>query len=182
MPSLYLHPANPLWRPAAHNSMGSALREFGLAGPLIEETKVNEYVAGDRFMERIVFLGCSPQLPLAPAQPGDGQQPCYIHLHDNREVSFLCATRRPAVRCGDCRTAAGLSEPDCYDSVFLCEKCGMESLYSDLDWRKSAGFGRFFIEIKGVYPHEAVPSDALLNRLDALSDCRWKYFYLHGGQ
>ena len=177
MPSLYLHPANPLWQPAASNSVSSALRESGLTGPLVAKTTADEYLAGDRFMERVMFLGCSPQLALDPVQSADGQQLCCIRLHNFREVNFLCTGRRPAVRCGTCRANAGLSEPDYYDAVYRCGKCGRESLYSDLDWRKGAGFSQYFIEIRGVYPHEAVPSDALLNRLNTLSDCHWKYFY-----
>ena len=178
MPSLYLHPANPIWQPAGHNSMLDALRDEGLIGPPTAGTDTDEFLAGDRFMERVMFLGCSPQLVLEPSPAGDGQQLCYIRLHCYKEVRFLCSSQRPAVRCDSCRAPARLSDPELHDAVYRCEKCGRESLYSALDWRQGAGFGRFFIEINGVYPHEAVPSDALLNGLGALSNCRWKYFYM----
>jgi len=180
MPALYLHPADPLWQFAGRNAMINDLREFGLIGPSTAETEAAEFVAGDRFMEHVMFLGCSPQLLPDPAQAKDGQQMCRIRLSCYRKVGFLCTTIRPAVRCGSCRTAAGLSDTDRYDAVYRCINCGKESLVSDLDWRRGAGFGRFFIEIRGVYPHEAVPADALLNRLGELSNCRWKYFYFQG--
>ena len=178
MPSLYLHPANPIWQPAGHNSVLDTLRDAGLIGPPTARTDTDEFLAGDRFMQRVMFLGCSPQLVLEPSQVGDGQQLCSIRLRRYKEVRFLCSTRHLAVRCDGCRAHARLSDPELHDAVYRCEKCGRESLYSDLDWRQGAGFGCFFIEINGVYPHEAVPSDALLNGLGVVSNCCWKYFYM----
>ena len=178
MPFLYLHPANPIWQPAGHNSVLDTLRDAGLIGPPTARTDTDEFLAGDRFMERVMFLGCSPQLVLEPSQVGDGQQLCSIRLRRYKEVRFLCSTRHLAVRCDGCRAHARLSDPELHDAVYRCEKCGRESLYSDLDWRQGAGFGCFFIEINGVYPHEAVPSDALLNGLGVVSNCCWKYFYM----
>lgn len=47
------------------------------------------------------------------------------------------------------------------------------------NWRKSAGFARFFIEITEIYPKEAIPQPGLLSALETMSDERWKYFYHH---
>ena len=47
-----------------------------------------------------------------------------------------------------------------------------------MNWRKSAGFARQFIEIFNVYPNEAVPADALLSALQQASGVTWKYFYV----
>ena len=41
-----------------------------------------------------------------------------------------------------------------------------------------AGFGRTFIEIRGIYPSEAVPTDALLDKLQRLADGPWKTIYI----
>ena len=49
---------------------------------------------------------------------------------------------------------------------------------TDLSFRKAAGIGHTFIEIRGIYPSEAVPTDALLNRLQRLSGGPWRTIYI----
>ncbi|MFQ5643702.1 MAG: hypothetical protein ACE5FQ_08380 [Thiogranum sp.] len=180
MPSLYLHPADALWQPAEYDAMIDALCATGLIGRPGAQAGTDGFPAGDRFMQQIMFLGCSPQPVFDPSQAQDGSQPCCVHLRCYEEVRFLGTERCPAVRCAGCRTPARLPGPHSHDALYRCGQCGNESRFPDLDWRKGAGFGRFFIEISGVYPHEAVPSDALLNTLGTLSGCHWKYFYTQG--
>ena len=59
-----------------------------------------------------------------------------------------------------------------------CTRCGHKGQLTDLNFRKSAGFGRNFIEIRGIYPSEAIPGAALFASLQALSGCKWNVLYI----
>ena len=177
MPSLLLHAADPQWRPACPGSLREALQELGLiaAGSASEEPA--EFLVGAQFLQLVTFLGCSPHVVLDPDDPEQGQTACCVRLLNYPEVNFVSARPDPAVRCANCRAPAEPSGPHRSDESYRCEQCGKESGLTDLDWRQGAGFARCFIEIVGIHPHEAVPSDKLLNTLRAVSGCGWKYFY-----
>ena len=59
-----------------------------------------------------------------------------------------------------------------------CQSCGFRGSLSDLVFRKSAGFGRTFLEIRGIYPSEAVPGSVLLDTLASLTGGPWTTIYL----
>jgi hypothetical protein len=47
----------------------------------------------------------------------------------------------------------------------------------DLDWRRGAGYASVFLEVGGIHPHEALPSDHLLHDLSLFSSCDWQHFF-----
>ncbi|MGI9321350.1 MAG: hypothetical protein ACR2O5_08050 [Thiogranum sp.] len=177
MPSLLLHADDPLWQPADPDSLADALRHLGLIGPFTASEHVAEFQAGEQFLRLVMFLGCSPQVVLDPDLAEQGQVVCRIRLLNYGEVTFLTGKSMPAVRCTKCRAAVDLSSGGSFEARYRCQQCGNESRVSDLDWRQSAGFGRCFVELNGIYPQEAVPSDKLLNALHAYSNRNWRYFY-----
>lgn len=177
MPSLLLHAADPRWRPAEPQSLYRALGELGLIVARGVAQEHAEFRVGERFLQLVTFLGCSPQLVLDPDDAAPGQTACCIRLLNFAEVNFIGARPAPAVRCAICRAPAELPGPHRFDDRYRCEQCGKTSALTDLDWRQGAGFARCFIEIKGIHPHEAVPTDTLLNRLRTVSGCEWQYFY-----
>ena len=69
-------------------------------------------------------------------------------------------------------------ESDPSDYRWNCPECDKQSRPNELDWRQSAGFGRFFVEIWGIHPAEAVPADALMETLGRSTDSRWGFFYV----
>lgn len=91
-------------------------------------------------------------------------------------MRFIAAQRRPPARCPHCRCEAVIDEPVA-DKVYTCPGCDERMRAHQLDWRQAAGFGRFFIEVSGIYPHEAVPADRLLQRLRDFSHGDWNYFF-----
>jgi len=177
MPSLLLHADDPLWQAADPDSLAGALHQLGLIGSFTASEHVAEFLAGEEFLRLVMFLGCSPQVVLDPVLAQQGQAVCLIRLLSYREVTLLTAKSMPAVRCTKCRAAVDRSSAGSFEARYRCQQCGNECRVSDLDWRQSAGFGRCFIEVNGIHPHEAVPSDKLLNALHAYSHCNWKYFY-----
>ena len=177
MPSLLLHAADPQWRVTEPGSLCRELQALGLIAANSDAEETAGFRVGERFLQLVTFLGCSPQLVLDPDDAAPGQTVCCIRLLNFAEVNFIGAQPAPAVRCANCRAPAELRGPYRSDGRYRCEQCGKESGLTDLDWRQGAGFARCFVEIEGIHPHEAVPTDTLLNRLRTVSGCEWKYFY-----
>jgi len=177
MPSLLLHAADPLWLPSEPGVLTDMLRGIGLLGESMSPAGKHEFLAGGQFLQQVMFLGCAPQVRLDPDQPGAGQALCFIRLQVYDETVFLCDEPFPAVRCPACRARAEVGTHSDGDVLHRCRQCGRETLSSQLDWRRGAGFAHCFIEVCGIYPHEAVPSDQLLAGLADFSGGDWVYFY-----
>jgi len=177
MHSLVLHCVAPQWRPTAPGPVAGALADAGLIGAAQGDDTLL-YCAGEQFLSLVMFLGCSPQISLSEADAGDGQPVCRIRLHHFEEVTLVESQPSPALRCASCRAAQQRPSPLQYNQQQVCVKCGVSVPLYRYDWRRGAGFGRFFVEIENVFPHEAVPADLLMSILESLSGSRWEYFYL----
>ncbi|HHJ15655.1 MAG TPA: hypothetical protein ENJ80_03060 [Gammaproteobacteria bacterium] len=177
MPSLFLHAVDLLWCPSEPGGFVSTLRDVGLLGAAVPSAGEYEFLAGDQFLQRIMFLGCAPQVRLNPDEPGEGQALCFVRLRLYDETTFLSDEPFPAVRCPGCRAPAEVSAHSQSDALHGCAQCGKETALAQLDWRRGAGYARCFIEVCGIYPHEAVPSDRLLAGLADMSGGDWVYFY-----
>lgn len=130
------------------------------------------------------FLGCSPHLQLEP--PADGSEDfCHIRLRGPfRTARLLSAGNTRPPRCPGC--GKGLTNWRQLESLWAkggsgseigCAACGRSANPAELDWRRKAGFGRYFIEISSIFPEEALPLPALM---ECLRDdgAEWRYFYL----
>lgn len=177
MHSLVLYCDEPLWRPASLVRLAGVLQDTGLAGSQ-KDGEGLVFAAGEHFLSLVTFLGCAPQISLTEDDAVHGQPVCRIRLHDYRAVQLLESQSAPALRCSRCRSPQlRPSEPD-YSQQLSCPACGESSPLFRFDWRRSAAFGRCFVEIENVFPHEAVPADRLMAALELLSGCSWDYFYL----
>jgi len=177
MPCLVLHAEDPLWRPADVGPVSEGLAEIGLLACGRPGDGQKALAAGENFLSLIMFLGCSPQVALQPDQNPDGQALVSVGLRDFDWVTFRSADKPPAVRCPGCRTPLPDTAPQTFDTLYVCGQCGRESPWFSLDWRQAAAYASFFIDVSGIYPYEAVPSDRLLAHLAGLSGCSWKYFF-----
>ncbi len=177
MASLLLHPNDPLWRLPRPGDLVALLRDLGLLDAEGRLDDPSVYLAGDRFLQLLVFLGCAPQVVLRPDDTGDAQGMCSVRLLAFDTPVFLAANPLPNVRCAGCRAPASL-EPGCsFDTRYRCGQCGDTVLAGDLDWRRGAGYGCLFVEVRGIHPQEALPSDKLLQELGRFSRRNWKYFF-----
>jgi len=179
--SLVLCPENPRWT----LSDDQGLEQFLLSIQLIGEPYRNEsrFLAGERFLDLIAFMGCSPDIRL---EPGDNDAPfCSIHLLPRTaEVEFHCGEQVHAPRCPGCRTPVNNWQSDINswrnngsDSLWICQGCRHQSYPWQFNWRKSAGFGRCFIEINNIFPKEAIPQQQLIDTLNSHYGVSWHYFY-----
>jgi hypothetical protein len=177
MPSLMVCPQDACWVPADLSALAGLLGDLGLTGDTCTDGGKNTFWPGQRFLNLIMFLGCSPRVSLAPQQDGEGQPVCRLLLRRYSDVQCLSSLHRPDVRCPHCKIAAKVNEDIAHNTQYLCAGCGVSVPVSDLDWRRAAGFGRFFLEVTGIFPHEAVPSDKLLDTLRRYAGVPWRYFY-----
>jgi len=189
---LLLLPADPGSPPVNCEQLAGELRAIGLIGaPVALEDSVF-YPTGDNFLQLISFLGCSPMIELDP--PADrttllaasaAGKFCHLFLNCTKSLVFRADSRCPPPRCPDCRqpvadwqTAIEAWQQHTTQTDWICANCGFTGQLTDLAFRKAAGFGRTFIEIRGIYPSEAVPTDALLDSLQRLTNRPWKTIYI----
>ncbi len=177
---LILHPADPDSVPSTARIL-QTLREVGLAADEFEWEEERHYRPGERYLQLITFLGCSPVVSLG--EPGvTGDEFAHLAIETMGESPTLMAAgniKQP--RCPHCRKRVeprSVPESTAAGEPWQCPACGHETVSGRLDWRQSAGYARVFIKVWGVFEGEAVPSDELLARLKAMSGTPWEYFYL----
>lgn len=189
---LVLLPRDPEATLADTTPLQRSLSACGLIGEALEHAGDRCYATGDHFLQLVTFLGCSPTIELdPPANPGlleaalrNGEF-CHVRLHTGAAMRFRAdpATRPP--RCPACRAPVtdwqaviekGLQAGG--DTPWQCPTCEKPSPVTALDFRKTAGCGRIFVDICGIYPSEAVPCDALLETLGQVSGGPWYHIYI----
>ena len=178
---LVLCPVDPGWMPVDVQSLEQYLESIQLIGKPIEGS--NLYLVGDGFLDLIAFMGCSPEINL---HAGDNsQQFCHIRIIVNPDtIEFHSGAHTHAPRCPHCGSAVAdwLNRLDQHQGIvkaqeWCCDACRNTTAPWLYNWRKSAGFGRCFIEISNIYPREALPQQQLLDTLNSHYGVKWHYFY-----
>jgi len=138
----------------------------------------NHYLPSERFLSLLTFLGCSPNINLTPTPD---QTHCF--------VSFLSPTAKPQClgytntckpKCPNCTKRIANWKTDNWQKTGAscqCDKCGTQVTYAELNWKQECGFARCGFEIAHIYPHEAVPTDQLLEILREKTGANWLYCY-----
>ncbi len=140
------------------------------------------YLPGNRFLSLLTFLGCSPSINLTPTE---GESHCYITLIDHHSQPVcLGHTSTAKPKCPHCKKRIGNWQKENWlqpDQPWICDKCHTESLFSELNWKHECGYARGGFEVAHIYPHEAVPTEQLLNALQEHTGFAWTYCYTHQG-
>ena len=181
---LILHVQDPDYIPDNIAQIEQILHEVGLIGEPWGEVSQQQYLIGERFLQLVTFLGCAPAIELEPPANGNTE---FCHVGISRlypSARFLADIRDVMPRCPHCRkrferwqNAVQQWQANPAYQV-QCPACQRNISPTQLDWRQSAGFGRFFISIFNIYPREAIPTEALLQMLDKSTSQKWDYFYL----
>lgn len=144
----------------------------------------NTYLAGDDFLQLVVFLGCSPSVELAPTE--EGKAFCHVRLLQPEDAPQLISSKHTNnPRCPSCRkemtnTKQVIEQWQKDKQIqWSCPDCDFSGETSDLNWRHSAGVASCFIEVNNIFPNEAVPSDELMSALQKVTNSEWDYFYYH---
>jgi len=189
---LILLPADPDCPAVRTDRLARELQAIGLIGPPRQLNHDSFYPTGAHFLQLITFLGCSPMIELEPpsdpvtlASDSASGKFCHVFLSSSETIRFRSDPRPPTPRCPACRAPladwqsllqAWQVHPG--NSDWQCSHCGHRGDITALGFRKSAGFGRSFIEIRGIYPSEAVPGETLLNTLKSLTGGDWSTLYI----
>lgn len=182
---LILHAGDPDHPPPESTRLVQALRELGLiAAPLPDQSLA--WYAGADFLSLVIFLGCSPQVEFRPIDAGQAAAGRFCHVHYQWQEAgpvFRSSAGRLQPRCSVCRGPLEVGQelvrdwPSGRVVTVCCAGCGRTLQAPELDWRQCAGFGRWFLEIWNIHPHEAVPTEALITRLEQVTDTPVRYFY-----
>ncbi len=178
---LVLSPVDPVWNVPDHRSLSQLLQSIQFIDtPYNGET---DYMTGEHFLDLIAFMGCSPDIKL---EPDSSKQPfCYIRLiTETNSIEFHGGDRTYTPRCPQCgapvndwKNKIRVWQQHAGENTWPCDSCQYQAAPWKYRWRKSAGFGRCFIEINNIYPGEAIPQQALLDTLHSHYQVNWQYFY-----
>jgi len=159
------------------------LREADFIGRSLDAAE-ETFVVGERFLQLITFMGCSPHIELEP--PADGGPFCHVRLIGPLpQPQLLQGENTQPPRCAQCRgrlTQWREGLPDwCADpegAEIRCPRCGHRQTPVELGWRRHAGFGRLFVAVEDIFPGEAVPVPSFLKGLERATEVGWDYFYI----
>ncbi len=177
--SLFLAPENPDSSFSDIETLKKSLVENGL----IQPSDSNTCYCGDSFAQLVTFMGCSPHLVFEPPEDGN-ENYCHIILHHHEQVKLYTGQQTAPPRCPSCRFRLADWKNDREkwserpEQSWECPQCQASHVPATLDWRQSGGAGRLLIEIKNIFPGEAVPVDLLMNSLKNITSEKWRYFYL----
>ena len=189
---LILLPTDPACPPVSTDRLAAKLQAIGLVGPPREVNHDTFYPTGEHFLQLVTFLGCSPMIELEPpsdtaklaAESAAGKF-CHVFLCSSETMRFRSDPGTHVPRCPACHSPARdwqsllqAWERNPANSDWHCAQCEHKGPITGLVFRKSAGFGRTFVEIRGIYPSEAVPGEALLNALQSLTHGDWSTLYI----
>jgi hypothetical protein len=184
---LVLHPidANFVFTNVAQ--LGKELREIGLIKDALSK---NRFLTGERFLELISFLGCSPFVELSPTPSDEAMERrfdfCHIQIPEPTTIAHLIFGKNVKVpRCPTCKKTIITwkeliaNRKQAFDGYKVpCHNCNIELSPDQLNWRKSACFVRSSINIFNVYESEAIPSVELLATLERTTRTPWSFVYV----
>ena len=151
-----------------------ACQQTGLTGAPLD-SRADHYFAGERFLDLITFLGCSPHVALQPEAGKGTFTHIVIHQHGHPVLFYGPHTRPP--RCPHCGKANSGWREHTASQTIPCPHCRQTAGAECYNWRKTAGVARTLIEITDIYPGEALPQPALLTSLQQHTGVEWDYFY-----
>ncbi len=138
------------------------------------------YLAGNKFSSLLMFCGCAPCIEFKPLANGELGSNFVAIQFVSLSADYFYPGKQPFnYPCSRCSTSIPLSnnEINNQSSLFSCPQCNQKYDYSKINWRRKAGFGQFFIEVRGIFEGEVIPSDELLHILSKITDSKWNYFY-----
>jgi hypothetical protein len=177
---LILYPADPSAPPPATGALIRSLQQLGLMGQPMD-TEPGGFLAGDRFLQLISFVGCSTDVCLTP-QADPGCDFCHLTIHGplpQPQLMYDNSCHPP--RCPDCKTPISDWKERFDGASIKCGDCDTEIPAGAINWGKYAGFSRLFIEIHNIFPGEAIPVGLLFDRLQQDTGVTWKYFFTGRG-
>jgi hypothetical protein len=183
MPKLVFCSKDPGYVPANSSDTVTALQQVGFIGEKWHSPQsVNgeRYLIGDSFLSLVTFMGCAPAIELEPiAEQPESTEFLHFEIETVRPVvEFIRGSEHLISRCPHCRQRHANWQTIPESLSYSCDKCHVETHLADYDWKNTAGCGRFFISLHGIYPQEAIPTTNILQELKKITAKEWDYFYI----
>ena len=183
MPKLVFVAKDPEYTPENVAEIVEALQQVGfISGKWNSPVAVNgeRYLIGDSFLSLVTFMGCAPAIELEPsAENPASTEFCHVEIEAVRKkAEFIRGSEHLISRCPHCRQRHVNWGKIPENFLYSCDKCNVKTHLSEYDWKNTAGCGRFFISLHGIYPQEAIPTSHLLQSLEKISGNAWTYFYI----
>jgi hypothetical protein len=179
--SLFLCPSQPDLKPEDISGLVSALQEAGfIAHQLHHFHEDNAFFTGDRYLDYIAYMGCSPsiQFDISGTDNDPASSFCHVKIHQYECERLIVSQKHArAPHCPKCSKPVKNWQDNLAGEQILCDQCNSLSAIKDFNWRKMAGYARLFIEITDIFPKEAIPQQLLLDKLKSISNTDWLYFY-----
>lgn len=191
MSCLILNPFNQLNVSQFRVNIIDAMSGLGIIGKQIIKNNKNYYLAGNKYLQHISFLGCAPNLNFQPHKE--------IKLSDFKKtianlnyIQFYFGSNNYCFKkidfgvkaiCPACKTKipewnqliVNWEKNSEIDS--FCPLCNQPISIIDINWKKTAGFFQTAIFFYGIQAELAVPTDELLAQLEKTTKVKWQYFY-----
>lgn len=172
--SLVIYPTNPNWIADDPEALIKVLQEAGLAGDSLNKDE-KSFLVGEKFLDHISFMGCSPSIKLEN-ETNDGKF-TFVRITTTPTITALIGKHSFSPHCPHCKKPEKNWRELLHDNQITCSHCQQTSEAWLYNWRKSAGFGRCFIEITDIFPKEAIPQTSLLESLEKNFNIPWGYFF-----
>jgi len=182
---MVLYATDPYFRIDSRDALIAYLADRQLiAGALADNTDAPRYAPGTRFMELLVFTGCSPSIGSAEDDSIYNQYDIELPLPAMQPRLVAGSSSRPP-ECPECRAIAAipLIETRIIPGQVLyweCPQCNARVPLEKINWKRRACVTSSTIVINGIHEGEAVPSDELLTDLQSYSGVAWSYCYCRG--
>jgi hypothetical protein len=182
---MVLHPLDPFYRIGSQSAFSEFLVDLEfLAAPLPGGAKGNGFLPGPRFMQKLVFTGCSPSVGTVSQDVIYNQYDIEIAV-SGVEPMLVTGTRNRAPMCPRCKV---ISDKKLIESriivderiSWLCPECNTRVPVEEIHWGRKACIATSTVVINGVHEGEVVPSDELLTDLHRYSGVAWSYCYCRG--
>lgn len=183
---LVFTPADPFFVPQGIENLLERLRQIQFCSKPVQGMEAGHYLLGERFMQLVTFMGCSPFIQFEPTE--DNQPFCHLVIDGpHHRPIFLAGKNTTPPRCEGCKKRIPQWEElmekwDAAPKTFqvTCPHCGQRQNPVSYNWRQSAGSGRLFLFVENIFPNEAIPSPELMKSLQTsdTSNTAWDYFYI----
>ncbi len=174
MSQLVLYPQDHRWTDKKR-LLNKKLKEIAFIGDEIEK---NHFYTGERFLNLLSFMGCSPhiQIDFDPQNPQKAF--CSIKHQSSIEPLLLHSQKMRPPKCPYCKKAVNNWQDYRNNQSFACPHCQQGIQLATLNWKEQGGFAATMLIIDNIYPQEAQPTPELLSGLQAVSLCNWQHFFL----
>lgn len=174
--SLFLYPEQHNFKLNEISSLVSVLQDIGFVSETIQSDTSEHLYTGDRFLDYIAYMGCSPAIQFEAS--GDNDNFCHIKIHQSDSAHLIVSQKQSrAPHCPHCGKPVKNWRDHQTERQIFCTQCHTAANIEEFNWRKMAGYASLFIEITDVFPKEAIPQQLLLDKLKQKFDVDWQYFY-----